>query len=161
MIGTTQKKTHDIPKRQIFLPSAGFEPPIPRSKRPYIHALDWAAAGSGYKMDEINWFFNCLFLQINLHWNIDNHYCKTGGYTFPWERIYTSGLWFAINVVLLRKMFNAHSVLQKAYSPTSFHGASNGKKIFITGLCHEMFTVAEMVQIKLNETKRVAHLSIK
>jgi hypothetical protein len=40
----THTNTH---KRQISMPSAGFEPTIPASKRPQTHALDCAATGIG------------------------------------------------------------------------------------------------------------------
>jgi hypothetical protein len=38
---------HNTHKRQITLPSAGFEPPMPGSERPQTHALDRKATGIG------------------------------------------------------------------------------------------------------------------
>jgi len=37
--------THNTHNRQTFIPPAGFEPTIPASERPQIHALDRAATG--------------------------------------------------------------------------------------------------------------------
>ena len=39
--------THDTHKRQTSMPLAGFEPAIPASEWPQIHALDRAATGTG------------------------------------------------------------------------------------------------------------------
>jgi len=39
--------THNTQKRQIFMPSAGFEPAIPASDRPQNRALDGVATGIG------------------------------------------------------------------------------------------------------------------
>jgi len=39
--------THNIQNRQISMPQAAFEPTIPKSERPYTHALDCAATGIG------------------------------------------------------------------------------------------------------------------
>jgi hypothetical protein len=43
----TQDNTTYKHKRQTSMPSAGFEPAIPATKRPQIYALDRAAAGIG------------------------------------------------------------------------------------------------------------------
>jgi hypothetical protein len=39
--------THNTRNRQTFMPSVGFEPPIPKSERLQNHALDRAAIGTG------------------------------------------------------------------------------------------------------------------
>jgi hypothetical protein len=39
--------THNTHNRQTSIPSAGFEPAVPASERPQIHALYRAAAGTG------------------------------------------------------------------------------------------------------------------
>jgi hypothetical protein len=40
---------HNNHKRQASMPPAGFEPKIPRSKRPQTHALDGATTGDRFK----------------------------------------------------------------------------------------------------------------
>jgi len=40
--------THNIHKKQTSMPTAGFEPAVPTSKRPLTHALDRPATEIGY-----------------------------------------------------------------------------------------------------------------
>ena len=42
--------THNSHKRQTSMPTAGFEPAIPASKRPQTHVLDRAATGIGLRV---------------------------------------------------------------------------------------------------------------
>jgi hypothetical protein len=47
--------------RQTPMPPAGFEPVIPASERPQIHALDWTATGTGRI-----WILNAKLLRCNV-----------------------------------------------------------------------------------------------
>jgi hypothetical protein len=55
--------THNIHTRQTFMPSVGFETPVPASERPRIHAWDRSATGTGdwpYALQPNTWLVPCL-----------------------------------------------------------------------------------------------------
>jgi hypothetical protein len=61
--------THNTLKRQPSMPPAGFEPTVPASERPQIHALDRAATGIGLFVRNTDIKDNTWENSVNAGWH--------------------------------------------------------------------------------------------